>query len=111
IAHGGREARPMAPACPAAHSTGPPMPKMPASELKAMLAAEYADALAALTGSSKLSAERADAMDYDLGDMARDMPVPDGRSRAVSTDVADTIEGLMPSLMEIFCGENEIVRV
>ena len=82
------------------------MPKMPASELKAMLAAEYAEALAALTGSSKLSAERADAMDYYLGDMARDMPVPEGRSRAVSTDVADTIEGLMPSLIEIFCGSD-----
>jgi hypothetical protein len=79
---------------------------MPASELKAMLAAEYADALAALTGSSKLSAERADAMDYYLGDMARDMPAPDGRSRAVSIDVADTIEGLMPSLIEICCGSD-----
>jgi hypothetical protein len=82
------------------------MPKMSASELKAMLAADYADALAALTGSSKLSAERADAMDYGLGDMARDMPAPDGRSRAVSTDVADTIAGLMPSLIEIFCGSD-----
>jgi hypothetical protein len=38
------------------------------------------------------------------------MPAPDGRSRAVSTDVADTIEGLMPSLMEIFCGGDEVVR-
>ena len=43
-------------------------------------------------------------MDYYLGDMNRDMPAPDGRSRAVLTDVADTIEGLMPSLIEIFCG-------
>ena len=37
-------------------------------------------------------------MDYYLGDMAKDMPAQDGRSRAVSTDVADTIEGLMPNL-------------
>jgi hypothetical protein len=85
------------------------MPKMPLSELKAMLAAEKADALAAVSA-SKLSHERADAMDYYLGDMARDMPAPDGRSRAVSTDVADTIEGLMPSLMEIFCAGDEVVR-
>src|ERR1700687_5233429 len=106
MARGGRDARPMTTARHAVHSSGPPMPKMPASELKAMLAAEYADALAALTGSSKLSAERADAMDYYLRDMARDMPVPEGRSRAVSTDVADTIEGLMPSLIEIFCGSD-----
>ena len=85
------------------------MPRMPLSELKAMLAGEKADALAAVSA-SKLSHERTDAMDYYLGDMARDMPTPDGRSRAVSTDVADTIEGLMPSLMEIFCTGDEVVR-
>ena len=85
------------------------MPKMPLSELKAMLAAEKADALAAVSA-SKLSHERTDAMDYYLGDMARDMPAPEGRSQAVSTDVADTIEGLMPSLMEIFCTGDDVVR-
>jgi hypothetical protein len=85
------------------------MPKMPLPELKAMLAAERADALSAMQA-SKLSAERTDAMDYYLGDMAKDMPAPDGRSRAVSTDVADTVEGLMPSLMEIFAGSDEVVR-
>jgi hypothetical protein len=42
--------------------------------------------------------------------MAKDMPAQDGRSRAVSTDVADTIEGLMPSLMDIFAGSDEVVR-
>jgi hypothetical protein len=85
------------------------MPKMTLSELKAMLAAEKSDALAAVAA-SKLSSERADATDYYLGDMTRDMPAPEGRSRAVSTDVADTIEGLMPSLMEIFCAGDEVVR-
>jgi hypothetical protein len=35
-------------------------------------------------------------MDYYLGNMDKDMPAQDGRSKAVSTDVADTIEGLMP---------------
>jgi len=82
---------------------------MSLSDLKAMLASERADALAAVS-SSKLSSERADAMDYYLGDMTHDMPSPEGRSRAVSTDVADTIEGLMPSLMEIFGGGDEVVR-
>jgi hypothetical protein len=85
------------------------MPKMTLSELKALLEAERNDALAAISA-SKLSAERSDAMDYYLGDMARDMPAPEGRSRAVSTDVADTIEGLMPSLMEIFCAGDEVVK-
>ena len=85
------------------------MPKMSATELRALLAAEKADALAAVR-STKLSQERADALDYYLGDMGKDMPAVEGRSRAVSSDVADTIEGLMPSLMEIFAASDEVVR-
>lgn len=71
------------------------MPKMSTSDLKAMLSAEKSDALAAISA-AELAEERADAMDYYLGHMQRDMPAQEGRSRAVSTDVADTIEGLMP---------------
>jgi hypothetical protein len=85
------------------------MAKMPMSDLKAMLAAEKADALAAASA-AKLAEERADAMDYYLGNMAKDMPAQDGRSRAVSTDVADVIEGLLPNLMDIFAGSDEVVR-
>lgn len=85
------------------------MPKMSISEVKAMLASEKASALAAMSA-ARLAEERADAMDYYLGDMRKDMPAQDGRSRAVSTDVADTIEGLMPSLMDIFAGSDEVVR-
>lgn len=84
------------------------MAKMDLSTLKAMLSAEKADTLAA-TASAKLSVERSNAMDYYLGDMRKDMPSQEGESSAVSTDVADTIEGLMPSLMEIFCGSDEVV--
>ena len=85
------------------------MPKMSETELSAILQAEKADALAAFT-SSKLTAERTDAMDYYNGKMDRDMPAQEGRSSAVSTDVADTIEGLMPSLMEVFCGSDQVVE-
>src|SRR5690348_13174801 len=85
------------------------MPKMSRSELASMLAAEQAAALAAMQ-SSKLSKERADALMYYNGDMSQDMPAEDGRSQAVSTDVMDTIEGLMPSLMEIFTGSDEVVK-
>jgi hypothetical protein len=85
------------------------MLKLTARELKALIAAEKADALSA-AAASKLADERAAALDYYLGDMATDMPAADGRSRAVSTDVADTIEGLMPSLMEIFTAGDEVVR-
>jgi len=82
---------------------------MSISDLKAMLDSEKADALAAISA-DRLMEERADAMDYYLGDMRKHMPAQQGRSRAVSTDVADTIEGLMPNLMDIFAGSDEVVR-
>ena len=85
------------------------MPKMKTSDVQTMLASEKADALAAITA-AELSQERSDALDYYLGNMEKDMPAEEGRSRAVSTDVADTIEGLMPSLMDIFAGSDEVVR-
>ena len=85
------------------------MPRMSCADLKALLAAEKADTLSAMSA-SKLSSERTDAMDYYFGDVSKDMPAADGRSRAVSTDVADTIEGLMPQLMDIFCGGDEVAR-
>ncbi len=85
------------------------MSRMSLRDLEALLAAEKADALAA-TAAAKLSDERSRALDYYIGDMTRDMPAPEGRSRAVSTDVADTIEGLMPSLMDIFASGDEVVR-
>jgi hypothetical protein len=85
------------------------MAKMSTGTLKAILASEKADALSAMRA-SKLSDERTKAMDYYMGDVSTDMPAADGRSRAVSTDVADTIEGMMPTLMDIFCGGDEVVR-
>jgi hypothetical protein len=83
--------------------------KMTVNDLRPMLAAQKADALAAMSA-AQLSEDRADAMDYYLGNMEKDMPAQDGRSKAVSTDVADTIEGLMPNLMDIFAGSDEVVR-
>jgi hypothetical protein len=85
------------------------MPKMSDLELKALLQAERSASLGG-TLTSDLSTERAKAMEYYNGDMTQDMPAADGRSAAVSTDVADTIEGLMPSLMEIFAAGEEVVR-
>ena len=83
--------------------------KMTEGELLALLDAEHADALAA-SQSGKLSQEREAAQLYYQGDMSRDMPNMEGRSRAVSSDVSDTVEGLMPILMEIFCGSDDVVK-
>src|ERR1700743_1944379 len=85
------------------------MLKMSPLDLKAMLASEKADALASMSAAN-LMQERADAMDYYLGEMEKDMPAQDGRSRAVSKDVQATIEGRMPNLMDIFAGSDEVVR-
>jgi hypothetical protein len=85
------------------------MPKMKLDTLKAILAAERSSALASLS-SSKLTKDRADAMDYYYGDMTTALPTEIGRSQAVSTDVQDTVEGLMPQLMDIFAGSEEVVR-
>lgn len=83
--------------------------KMDPLELQAIVQAQRFSALAGMS-SVNLSSERADAMDYYLGHMHKDMPTQDGRSKAVSMDVADAIEGLMPNLMDIFAGSDEVVR-
>ena len=85
------------------------MAKKSPAELKAILAAEKADALAADTAST-LSDERSRALDYYMGDVSADMPSLVGRSKVVSSDTADTIDGLMPSLMDIFAGTDMPVR-
>lgn len=83
--------------------------KMDDDEVKALVGASRAAALASMSAGS-LVEERARAMDYYLGEMDEDMPPEPGRSKAVSTDVADVIEGLMPQLMDIFAGSDEVVR-
>ena len=84
------------------------MAKMSMMDLQALVNSAKTDALAAMSA-AQLSEERARAMDYYLGHMREDMPAEAGRSRAVSTDVSDTIEGLMPQLMDIFAGSDEVV--
>jgi hypothetical protein len=76
------------------------MPKIDTSSLKAMLAQERSSAMAAIEA-SKLSNDRSDAMDYYLGDMSKDMPAAEGRSQAVSTDVASFIKDALLSKVGI----------
>ncbi len=83
--------------------------KLGTQSVQAIITAHKADCLAAISA-SKLSTERSKAMDYYNGRMQTDMPSLEGRSRAVSTDVSDTVEGLMPPLMEIFFGGEDVVK-
>src|SRR5260221_11821408 len=82
---------------------------MDVATLRAILDSEKTSAMAAYRA-GKLSIERAKAIDYYLGDVTSDIPDEVDRSKAVSTDVFDTIEGMMPYLMDTFCGGDQGVR-
>ncbi len=83
--------------------------KLSPEAVAAMVGAQKNDSMAAIA-SAFLVQDRARAMDYYMGRMTNDMPTEDGRSQAVSTDVADTIEGLLPHLMDIFTSGDEVVK-
>lgn len=53
----------------------------------------------------ELADAREKALDYYKGEMP-DLPTLPNRSRAVSTDVADAVETILPDLVEIFVGED-----
>jgi hypothetical protein len=50
------------------------------------------------------------ALDYYMSDMDEEMPAPDGRSSVVSSDVQDTIEALLPVLLDIFVSGEHVVE-
>jgi hypothetical protein len=79
---------------------------MTEQELKAIVAAEIADATAFAGG--RLADERRKALDYYLGEPFGNEQ--EGRSQVVSTDVADTVEWILPSLLRIFTAGDEVVR-
>ena len=56
-----------------------------------------------------LKAERLRALDYFKGDMSSDIPSLPNRSKAVSTDIADAVETILPDLMEIFTAGGDVV--
>src|SRR5512143_3977541 len=79
------------------------------SEIKAMLGAEKYDSLGSNIA-SKLTTERIRALEYYQGDITRDVPNITGRSQAVSSDVLDTVHGLMPGLMEVFAASEDAIQ-
>lgn len=82
---------------------------MDKTQIQAIVAAEKRAAIGSST-SSDLTKQRSDALDYYLGDMDELMPTTEGHSRAVSTDVSDTVEAMLPPLMDIFTGGDEYVE-
>jgi hypothetical protein len=56
---------------------------------------------------SELSSARQKALEYAKGQMD-DMPALQNRSKAVSMDVADAVETILPDLVEIFTGGSDV---
>ena len=79
---------------------------MTPDELRAAVIAAAEQAVGWRDG--RLARERARALDlYYARPLGNEV---EGRSHVVSTDVADTVEWIMPSLMRIFASGSEIVR-
>lgn len=78
------------------------MPKMTDEELRGLLRSEITQSVNYLD--SQLKADRIKALRYYHGDMSdiTDSSDADGQSNVVVTEVADTIEYIMPGLMNIF---------
>ena len=74
-------------------------------ELKAILNAEITASIGYLD--DELSQQRRKAMDYYLGEPYGNEV--EGRSKVVTTEVADTIEWIMPSLLRIFTASDRAV--
>lgn len=76
------------------------------SDLKAIFRAEEKDSLGFL--GSQLSADRGQAMDYyfqrPFGNEV------EGRSQVITSDVSDTVDWILPSLLRIFTSGPEVVR-
>jgi len=59
---------------------------------------------------SKINQERVEAINYYNG--SKDIvEVIEGRSSAVTNDLADVVEWALPAMLEIFCGQDKIVSV
>lgn len=80
--------------------------KMNDEEVGQIVAREINDALNHYD--SEFASDRIKALDYYLGEPFGNEV--EGKSQVVSTETADTIEQIMPSLMRVFCGSDKYVR-
>lgn len=82
------------------------MPKMTDQDLVALVGAEFNDAKGAPSG--EITEERADAWDFYLKKPLGNEQ--EGQSQVVTSDVADVIDGMMPSLLRIFTTADNLVE-
>ena len=75
-------------------------------KLRSIINAEINNALGFMGGN--LPSQRKKSVEYYLGEkLGTEI---DGRSQVVSTDVADTIETILPNLLRIFTASDQVVR-
>lgn len=77
-------------------------------KVMSILEAERNAALGSME-SSDLSEQRMKSLRYYDGDMSKEMPDEDGLSSAVSTDVQDTVEGILPIVLDVFMSNEDVV--
>ena len=82
------------------------MSKMDDYQLKSIVSSEITDALNHFD--SEYSQDRIRAMDFYMGEPFGNEV--GGRSSVVSTEVADTVEAIMPNLMRVFTANDKYVR-
>jgi hypothetical protein len=76
-------------------------------DLRAIVVQEKRQALGGIAD-DELATQRTRAMEYYLGEpLGTEVP---GRSAIIDTVVADTVDSLLPALLEIFCSGDEVVR-
>jgi hypothetical protein len=80
--------------------------KLGDAELLSILKAEKLNSVGFENG-TELEKKRRKALEYSKGEM-NDVPSLPNRSKAVSTDVADAIETVLPDLIEIFTGGEDV---
>jgi hypothetical protein len=87
---------------------GEPDTGMDLRELQAIVSAEIDDAASFID--SDIGPDRARALEFWRGEAEGDLAGEEGRSHAVSRDVADAISSMLPSLMRIFFGSEQPVE-
>ena len=80
--------------------------KLSDADLCSILQAEKQNSVGFENGTD-LEKKRRTALEYSKGEM-NDVPSLPNRSKATSTDVADAIETVLPDLMEIFTGGEDV---
>ena len=80
--------------------------KVTEEKLRAIINSEINNSIGFM--GSNLTSQRKKSMEYYMGDkLGTEI---DGRSQVVSTDVADTVETILPNLLRIFTASDQVVK-